>query len=211
MKSTTFGFAAAGSIMTILFLAFINFTTSGGYLWFVYPAFAMLWWPLSVFFAAKGKYKSFSLAGSLLILAFLFSINFMFSPAVPWLLFAALPVLWWPAITFLGKRAASMGFAITSFCVALIYYGALNLFMFPAHPWIIYVAYGMIWWPVSQFFLRRKQQFAYSVLGTIFTIVFFMAVNFITTPHNPWFIYPAFAVLWWPLTIYFFVYKKKSA
>jgi hypothetical protein len=222
MKKTSFGiflatrgklksFSVVGSIITILFFIFINFSTSKGYLWFIYPAFAVLWWPLSVFFASKGKIKSFSVAGSLLLMAFLITDNIMFSPMFPWVIFTILPVFWWPVTVLLGRRAASFGFASVSFFITMLYYGLLNFYMFPAHPWLIYIAYALIWWPLTQFFMKRKQLFAYSVVEALITIIFFMAVNLITTPHNSWFIYPSFTVLWWPLSIYFFVFKKKNA
>lgn len=209
MKNTTFSFAVAGSIMTILFLAFINYTTSKGYLWFIYPTFAILWWPLSIFFAARGKVKSFAVAGSLLLIGFLITINYMFSPIYPWFLFTLMPVLWWPVTMLLGRRAASLSYAIVSFITAILYYGAINILLSPAHPWIIYVAFGMIWWPMTLFFILRKQQFAYSIAGALVTIIFFITVNYITTPGHPWFIYPAFTVLWWPLSMYYFVFKKR--
>ena len=35
---------------TKLLRFFINYTTSWGHPWFVYPTFAVLWWPLAMFF-----------------------------------------------------------------------------------------------------------------------------------------------------------------
>jgi hypothetical protein len=211
MKNTKLGFAVAGSILTVLFLTFVNLTTSRGYLWVLYPAFAVLWWPLSVHFAAKGRMKIFSAVGSILIMAFLILVNMVHSPWVPWYLFTLLPVIWWPVTTLLGKRAAGLGFSLASFLIAVIYYGFLNAYVFPGHPWIIYVAYALIWWPMSVFFSGKRRWSAFSVTGTLLTIAFFLAVNRITTPDHFWAVYPIFAVLWWPLSMFCFRYNRKTA
>jgi hypothetical protein len=211
MKNTRLGFAVAGSILTILFLAFVNLTTSRDNLWFLYPAFAVLWWPISVHFAAKGRMKSFSAVGSLMIMAFLFSVNIIHSPWVPWYLLALLPVVWWPVTTLLGKRAAGFGFSLVSALIAILYYGVLNAFVFPGHPWIIYVAYALIWWPMTLFFREKRRWSSFSVTGALLTIVFFLIVNRITTPNHFWAVYPIFAVLWWPLSMFCFRHNRKTA
>lgn len=41
-------YAIAGSLLVIALMLFINFYYSPGVIWFVYPTFAILWWPLSV-------------------------------------------------------------------------------------------------------------------------------------------------------------------
>lgn len=43
-------FSIWGSMLIIAFLFFINYTTSWGYPWFVFPTFGVLWWPLAMFF-----------------------------------------------------------------------------------------------------------------------------------------------------------------
>ena len=44
-------FSIWGALLIIAFMFFINYTTSWGYPWFAYPTFAILWWPLSMFFS----------------------------------------------------------------------------------------------------------------------------------------------------------------
>ncbi|MEI6579194.1 MAG: hypothetical protein WCN92_06980 [Eubacteriales bacterium] len=155
----------------------------------------------------KNTKFSFALAGSALITAFLITVNIMFSPDFLWVVFVILPVMWWPLTMLRGKRAASFKFAMISFVAVIIYYGLLNLLFLPGHLWIVYIAYAISWWPMTLFFVGRKQPFAYSVSGALISIAFFMIVNFITTPHIIWFVFPAFIILWWPLSIYFFVFK----
>jgi hypothetical protein len=210
MKKTTLGFSVAGSILIIAFLAIVNLMTSPGYLWFVYPAFVALWWPVGLLFLSKGRYKAFSVTGSILLLAFFVTVNLLFCPDVPWALFTALPVLWWPTAAFMERQAGSIGFALCSFLAAMLYYGWLNLAVFPGHPWLVYVAYGLIWWPMSLFFVKRRRLFAFSVAGALLTILFFAAVNWVTSPAVIWCVYPIFGVLWWPLAMYFFAYKPRK-
>lgn len=202
------GFAAAGCVMSIIFLVVVNYLTSPGYLWFVYPAFAVLWWPLSVLFARR-HHKAYSFAGSVLILIFLFTINIMFSPFHLWILYAAFPVLCWPVIICLGKHAGRFPAAAAVSLFAIAYYYLLNTFYSPGFPWFIFPTYAVLWWPISVLLVKRKRLMLFSLVGTVISIAFFVVLNAVTTPNQIWAVYPIFALLWWPLTIYCFVYKKQ--
>lgn len=48
-------FSIAGSLSIIALMMFINFYYSSQHIWFVYPAFAVIWWPLSIFFFGKWR------------------------------------------------------------------------------------------------------------------------------------------------------------
>ncbi|WP_042352358.1 hypothetical protein [Bacillus massiliigorillae] len=56
----------------------------------------------------------------------------------------------------------------------------------------------------------KKIHFGYSVCGSVLIISFFLFINMYYSPSVIWFVYPTFAVLWWPLTIYFYVHKNKN-
>ena len=43
-------YSAAGSILIILLVVFINFYYTPAVVWCVYPIFAVLWWPLTMLF-----------------------------------------------------------------------------------------------------------------------------------------------------------------
>lgn len=49
------GFSICGSIISIGLFTFVNFYYTPRTIWFVYPAFAMLWWPLAMFFNWQRK------------------------------------------------------------------------------------------------------------------------------------------------------------
>lgn len=44
------GFSICGSLLIIALAAFVNFYYTPGTIWFVYPTFAVLWWPLAMFY-----------------------------------------------------------------------------------------------------------------------------------------------------------------
>lgn len=52
-----------------------------------------------------------------------------------------------------------------------------------------------------------KQRFAlhlgFSIWGSCLIIAFFVFINFYYTPNTIWFVYPTFAVLWWPLVMFY--------
>ncbi|WP_067838177.1 permease prefix domain 1-containing protein [Amphibacillus sediminis] len=54
-----------------------------------------------------------------------------------------------------------------------------------------------------------KINLAYSIWGSLLIIALFVFINFYYTPQAIWFVYPTFAVLWWPLTMYFIWMKNR--
>ncbi|ALC83641.1 MULTISPECIES: permease prefix domain 1-containing protein [Bacillus] len=51
MSKLNLGFSLWGSALIITFFIFLNFYYSPETIWFVYPTFGVLWWPLAMFFA----------------------------------------------------------------------------------------------------------------------------------------------------------------
>lgn len=49
------GFSLWGSALIIALVVFVNLTYSPGVIWFVYPVFAVLWWPLALFYRWLSK------------------------------------------------------------------------------------------------------------------------------------------------------------
>ena len=54
IKKTSAGFglafSVAGSLLVIGLMLFINLYITPGFLWCIFPIFAVLWWPLAMFF-----------------------------------------------------------------------------------------------------------------------------------------------------------------
>lgn len=209
MKKFDIGFAAAGSVMSIIFLILVNFLTSSQYLWFIYPAFALLFWPIGVYCARNARHKLLSILYSALIIVFLITENIIHSPNHPWALYAIFPIIWWPILVLLGKHAKTMPVAWIGCVSIILYYSTLNAILSPEYPWAIYPAFAILWWPLSLYHARKKTYFEYSVQATFLIIVFFLIVNIISSPQTIWAVYPIFCVLWWPLSMYYFVYKRR--
>lgn len=99
-------FSIWGAVLTIGLLLFINFYYSPKVIWFVYPTFAVLWWPLSMFFRWQ-KIKNdvsfgfpFSICGFILIVGLLAFINFYYTPGFIWFVIPAFAIFWWPLAMF---------------------------------------------------------------------------------------------------------------
>ena len=54
-SKNTLVFSLLGSMSIIALMIFINFYYTSQTIWFVYPTFAVLWWPLSIFFFGKWR------------------------------------------------------------------------------------------------------------------------------------------------------------
>ncbi len=56
---------------------------------------------------------------------------------------------------------------------------------------------------------KAKNNFYFSICGSILLISLFVFINLYYTPSTVWFIYPTFGILWWPLSM-FFVWSRKK-
>lgn len=56
---------------------------------------------------------------------------------------------------------------------------------------------------------NRKLNLEYSIWASLLIIGFFVFINFYYTPQVIWFVYPTFAILWWPLSMYYQWVKVK--
>jgi hypothetical protein len=97
-----------GILVTALFL-FINFYYTPRIIWFVYPVFAVAWWPMSVFFRWVGHRSGhsvafpYAVASFILIMGLLLFINFYYTPRIIWFVYPAFAVIWWPIAVFFHR------------------------------------------------------------------------------------------------------------
>lgn len=202
-------FSIIGCVSLIAFFVAINLITSPYTMWFHLPSFAVIWWPLSVFFAGPKTNKAYSLIGSLLIIVFLALENMMTSFEHPWTLLAIFPVLMWPAAMLLGKRLGKLAVSLICCSIGIVYYAILNILVFKGFPWAIFPAYALIWWPLAVAFAKRGKALIFSLSAFILSCALFIAVNIAASPHTIWAVYPIFVFAWWPLSVYFFVYRRR--
>jgi len=252
--------AIIGSIYTIAFFYLVNLISSPNVTWFIYPAYAIIWWPLSMFFIKKSTIKLYSIIMSFTTLVFLILINYFMNPSYIWVQHTIFYFLWWPLITCLGKKAKTLTFSIIGAIVIIAYYVTNYFILTPGiHPWYLYIILPVIWWPVCMafkdkvfnikflflslsiftiyyttlnlifspnylwvlyllylfswivmglYFYRRNKIFTFSILAAVITILFFSVINYMESPHQIWAVYPSFAILWWPLSQYYYGKRK---
>lgn len=205
MKNKALGFSLAGSLLIILFVMFINYTTSPGFPWFIYPMFAVLWWPLGVYTAQKGGAKFITAVGSLMTILFFIAVNLTTSPGFLWCVFPIFAVIWWPMSVFIGRRPKL--FAFVGSTVFIGFFLLINIMTGFGHPWFIYPAFAILWWPLSVL-IGRGHAKLYSILGFALITGFFLTINLVTTPQYLWFIHIAYPAAWWPLSV--FLAKKRT-
>ena len=202
MKNKSLIFAVAGTALTIAFFFIVNRLTSWSHPWFIYPAFAALWWPLGVWVAKnKGKHR-LAIFGSLLISVFFVLVNALTSPGFPWAVFIVFTAAWWPLAQILCSKKRYRLFAVLGSLWVSVFFVWLNLTTSPGFLWFIYPVFGVLWWPLAVFFAGKNRWKLFSVIGTLMIIAFFALMNWQVSPHTLWFIYPAYAAVWWPLCMY---------
>ena len=203
-------FSIISSVVLITFFVVTNLLTTPTILWCHYPVFALIWWPLSVYFADSKRMKLYSVVGSLMLLAFLAFDNILKTPACPWILFTLYPILMWPVATLLQKRLGRMNITLIASSIGILYYTALNVLVFKGFPWAIYPVYAILWWPLAIAFASRGKALTFSLAGSLLTAALFVTTNWITSPNTIWAVYPIFAIAWWPLAVYFFIYRRRQ-
>lgn len=109
-ESRNLGFSLAfsiwgGIIITALFI-FINLYYSPKAIWFVFPVFAVIWWPMSMYFRWRSKKRDrsmafpYAVAGFLLITALFLFTNFYYSPHAIWFVYPVFATIWWPIMVY---------------------------------------------------------------------------------------------------------------
>lgn len=202
-------FLFLGSGLTIAFLIVVNFLTNTSYPWFIYPVFALLLFPIGLYCIFEKKHTLFSVIGSIVILTHLIAANYINTPNYPWFLYAIGPIVLWPVLSFLGNRNKNLFVASVISMLFILYYGTMNIYLSSAYPWSIFPSFAILWWPLSLYHVKRKTYFAFSINATLLISLFFISVNVFFSPGTIWSIYPIFTVLWWPLSMYYYSYKRK--
>jgi len=203
-------FAVIGFLLLSASAAVVNYSATPGDLWFYYVVFAASFWPLSVFLGGPNTNKAYSVLGALYIFAFCAADNLLHVPGTLWVLFTVYPLLLWPACVFLGEKVCKASVATVLAGAGILYYALLNVFLFPGFPWALCTAYALLWWPLGVAFAGRGQSLLFAVCGAALSSAFFIWLNLAASPHVIWAVYPIFALVWWPLAIYYFVHKPRK-
>ncbi len=201
-------FSVAGSTWISIFILSVNLIISPGYLWCIYPIFAVWWWPLSLILCRAKKYRLYSVLASIYTIGFFYLVNLISSPNVTWFIYPAFAILWWPIAMFYSKNRNTIVFSIISSIFFSAFMIVVNLLTSPSYLWCIFPIFAVWWWPISLSLVRIKKYKLLSIIGSVCTIGFSYLANQISSPNVTWFIYPAYAVIWWPLSVFFI--KKRT-
>ncbi len=197
-----------GSFLAITLLVLINYLTSWDYPWFLFPSFAILWWPLAMFFGT-GHGKTFSIIGSVVIIASLFITNYVTSPSVLWFHYPAFGVIWWPLSVMLASPRTINVYSIVGALTLAAFLTMENLLKSPFCPWALLTYFPILMWPVGILLGKRLGKLYIALLGSLAGILYYTILNISVFPGFPWAIFPAYCLLWWPLSIVSFVKRKR--
>lgn len=197
-----------GSFLTIALLVLINYLTSWYYPWFLFPSFAILWWPLAMFFGT-GHGKTFSIIGSVVIIASLLITNYVTSPSVIWFYYPAFTVIWWPLSVLLAGPRTIKAYSVVGALILAAFFTLENLLKSPFCPWALLTYFPVLMWPVGILLGKRLGKLYIAMFGSLAGILYYTILNITIFPGFPWAIFPAYALLWWPLTIVSFAKRKR--
>lgn len=114
------------------------------------------------------------------------------------------------------KLGLSLAFSVWGGSLIIALFLFINFYYTPNAIWFVYPTFAVIWWPLALFFqwYRHKKEvpvgFAFSVCGFLLITGLMMFVNLYYTRETIWFVYPVFAVIWWPLAMLFHQLRQKS-
>lgn len=205
------GFSVLAALCTIAYYSGCNMLLTPAVPWSMFVAYAVLWWPLSVFYAGRRQPLGYALVMTTLSALLFAATNAMFSPGAQWALYPIFAMVWWPVAVFFGKRHDALGFAVIGALLLIAFLGAVNMMTSAAFPWSVFPSLCVLWWPVSVYFARHRSAFGYAVGGTLLGSALFIAINLLTSPAFLWCVFPTFALLWWPMSVGFFSKKKRVA
>lgn len=109
----------------------------------------------------------------------------------------------------LKKAGLTLAFSIWGTILILALALFVNLYYTPRIIWFVYPAAAALWWPMTLFFhwrhLKTDKPFGlgFSISNFMLIVALVLFINFYYTPHIIWFVYPAFAAIWWPLALLF--------
>jgi len=183
-----------------LFLVMITYTTSSQHPWFIYPLFAIQWWPLTLFYKQRSAWRGYSIVSSVIISLFFLVINLTTSPGFLWCLFPIFVIWWWPLSYVTCSQKKYVLHSILSTSYLSIFFISVNYFLTPNSIWVFYVIYPLIYWPISMIFASKNYWKLLSILMSSMIIGYLALVNLLETPETIWVTY-AGVLLWWPVIL----------
>ena len=127
----------------------------------------------------------------------------LFSPdAQAWYWYTFFPLAGWVFVLTLREKIFAPRPTALCAAVMLLYYGALNLLLSPQVPWVLFLTYPAVSAVLVSVCRERRAYLRLSIWMALAGIAYFGAINLVFSPHAVWAVYPAFGLLWWPLSMW---------
>jgi len=110
----------------------------------------------------------------------------------------------------------SLAFSVWGGIIFTALFVFINLYYTPRNIWFIYPVFAVAWWPMSMYFrwMHNKKDhsmaFPFSVASFLLITALVLFINFYYTPNIIWFVYPVFAIVWWPVALFFHMNRQKT-
>lgn len=150
----------------------------------------------------------FATLGSMMTIVFLMIVNLLTSPEHLWFLYPSHILILWPvSLYFLSEKQYKFGVLFAG-SVIIFFLSINNYFNSPGHPWVLYAAYSIVLLVVLTFLGKASIKLSVAIIGSLAAILYYSILNYYLSPGYPWAVYPAYAVLWWPVLLYFTKTKR---
>ncbi len=209
-KAKSIPFAIVSSVIITIYYVLINIFVEPRHPFWIYVAYALIWWPLCLAFRGKIGGKIIAIIALLANIAFILYISQIVRPEYNWSIYLFGPAILFSIMIFIGEKCKTLSFSIFAYISLLVYYGYVNYFIENGHPFIIYIAFTFAWWPISLSYARHKNAFRFSLVSFSLIAAFFIGTNMVTTSHILWAVYPIGAAAFWPLSVLIFGRKNKK-
>lgn len=114
------------------------------------------------------------------------------------------------------RKGLSLAFSIWGGSLIIALFVFINFYYTPDTIWFVYPAFAVLWWPMVMCFVWYRNKygtaigFPFSVCSFILIIGLMLFINIYYTPKVIWFVYPIFALIWWPLAMFFHNLRQKG-
>lgn len=97
---------------------------------------------------------------------------------------------------------ANVRFAWAGSLVSIIFFVIVNQLTSPNHIWSIYPSFGLLFWPITVHFVKKKSLGIHALICSMLIICMLIIINYLYSPEHPWFLYASYPILWWPILIF---------
>lgn len=144
----------------------------------------------------------FVVVGSLMTIVFLIIVNLITGSNYPWFIYPAFALILWTVGYYFIRNGKQKQLALFYSLLIILFLILTNYLNTPDYPWVLFAIYPLLWWPILTFLGDKAAAMSTALIGSTSIIIYYFVLNMIFSPQYLWVIYPAFVVIWWPLSLY---------